>query len=364
LRLLSIILLFLFFYQQANAQRNRFPSRIDTTQKKTEFFWFPLILYAPETRLAGGLGEALTFKTSRKDTLTRPSKISGTQLYTMNKQLLVNLLSDIYTNGNKYHIVSNIGFMRFPNRFYGIGNSTDKTYERYDALFIDFKNTFERRIGKNFFAGITQNYRYFDMLSYLSYGEFAKKNIPGEEGGHVSGFGLNASFDNRDNVFYPSKGNYLKVSWMLYDKAFGSNYSFRNYTVDLRKYINVYKENILALQLYAEHGNGTIPFHMLSLMGGPQLMRGFFQGRFRDKNLLVFQTEARIPVWKFIALTAFGSIGEVSPSINQFALNKLKLTGGAGIRLRLLKTQKVNMRLDAGFGKDSYGIYVDFSEAF
>ncbi len=364
MRKIFVFILFIIFSVQAYAQRNSFSVRKDTTQKKVDLFWFPLILYAPETRLAFGLGETMAFKTSKKDTLTRPSKITGTQLYTLNKQLLLNLLSDIYTNGNKYHIVSYASFMRFPNRFYGVGNNTDKKYERYDALFIDFKNTFERRIGKNFFAGITQNYRYFDMISYLSYGAFADNTIPGEEGGHTSGFGLNASFDNRDNVFYPSKGNYLKLSWMLYDKVFGSNYSFRNYTVDLRKYISVYKENILALQFYAEHGNGIIPFHMMSLMGGPQLMRGYFQGRFRDKNLAAFQAEARIPVWKFIAFTAFAGVGEVSPSINQFALNKLRLSGGAGIRLRLLKTQKLNMRLDAGFNKDSYGIYVDFSEAF
>ncbi len=277
---------------------------------------------------------------------------------------MVNLLSDIYTNENKYHFVSYVGFLRFPNRFYGIGNNTDKIFERYDALFIDFKNTFERRIRKKFYVGIMQNYRYFDMISYLSYGEFAKKNIPGEQGGHISGFGFTLSFDDRDHVFYPSKGSYLKFSSLLYDKALGSNYNFRNYTMDLRKYISVYKQNILALQLYAEHGNGNIPFHMLSLMGGPQLMRGFFQGRFRDKNLVVMQAEARIPIWKIFSLAAFGSIGEVSPTVNQFALNKIKLTGGAGIRMRLLQTQKINMRIDAGFGKDSYGIYVDFSEAF
>ncbi len=364
MRLLSFIFIFIFLSKQASAQRNRFPELRDSAEKKVEFFWFPLILYAPETRLAGGLGEALTFKTSRKDSLNRPSKITGTQLYTMNKQLLANVLSDIYTNSNKYHIVSYISFQRFPNRFYGIGNNTDKTYEKYDAVFIDFKNTFERRIAKKFFAGIIQNYRYCDIISYLSYGEFARKNIPGENGGHISGFGMNASFDNRDNVFYPSKGNYLKLSWMLYDKAFGSNYSFRNYTLDLRKYISVYKQNILALQLYAEHGNGNIPFHMQSMMGGTQLMRGYFQGRYRDNNLLAFQAEARIPIWRKFTFAVFASVGQVSPIINQFALDKTKLTGGAGIKMRLLKTQKINVRLDAGFGKDSYGIYLDFSEAF
>lgn len=361
---LSVFFILLFLCKFSFAQRYRLPAQLDTAEKKVEFFWFPLILYAPETRLAFGLGETLTFKTSRKDSLTRPSKIAGTQLYTLNKQLLANLLTDIYTNGNKYHITSTIGFLRFPNRFYGVGNNTDEKYEKYDALFVDFKNTFERRIRKKFYAGIIQNYRYFDMISNLSYGEFAKDYIPGENGGHSSGFGLNGSFDNRDNIFFPSKGNYFKLSWMLYDKAFGSEYSFRNYTLDLRKYIDVYKGNILALQLYAEHGNGNIPFHMLSLMGGPQLMRGFFQGRFRDKNLAAFQAEARIPVWRKLSFVAFAGVGQVSPTINQFALNKTKLSGGAGIRFRLLKTQKVNMRIDAGFGKDSYGIYVDFSEAF
>lgn len=359
-----IIIVFLALFKPASAEQSPIPERKDSVQKKVTFLWFPLILYAPETRLAFGAGETFIFKTSRKDSLTNPSKISGTELYTLNKQLLLTLTSDLYTSSNKYHIISNIGFLRFPNSFYGIGNNTDKTYERYDALFIDSKNSFERKISKNFYAGIAQNYRYLDMISYLSYGEFAKKNIPGEEGGNVSGFGLNASFDNRNNVFFPSKGNYLKFSWMLYDKAFGSNYNFRNYTIDFRKYINVYKENILALQLYAENGNGYIPFHMLSMMGGPQLMRGFFQGRFRDKKLAAFQAEARIPIWSIFSLTAFGSIGEVSPKINRFTLKGIKLTGGAGIRMRLLEKQKINMRIDAGFGKDSYGIYVDFSEAF
>jgi len=364
LRNFLIVLVLLIHCKQASAQRRLFSERNDSAQKKVEFFWFPLILYSPETSLGFGLGEGITFKTSRKDTLTRPSKISGTQLYTLKKQLLLNVISDIYTNGNKYHFISNIGFLRFPNSFYGIGNNTDKTYERYDALFIDLKNTIERRIGKKFFAGITQNYRYFDMINYLSYGEFAKKNIPGEEGGHVSGLGLNVSYDNRDNIFYPAKGNFLKLSWILYDKTFGSNYSFRNYTVDLRKYISVYKENIIALQLYAEHGNGYIPFHEMSMMGGAQLMRGFFQGRFRDKNLLALQAEARIHIWSVFSVAVFGSAGEVSPVINQYALNKIKLAGGAGIRMRVLEKQKINMRIDAGFGKDSYGIYVDFSEAF
>ena len=93
-------------------------------------------------------------------------------------------------------------------------------------------------------------------------------------------------------------------------------------------------------------------------------MRGYFDGRFRDKNVMFFQAEARIPVWRRFYFDAFAAVGEVSPTINNFALNQTKLTGGAGIRYRLFKTQKINMRLDAGFGEDSYGIYFDFSEAF
>lgn len=364
MRLIFCLFLFLTSAFAVSAQRNRIPELRDTTKKKVDFFLFPLILYSPETNLAFGLGETMAFKTSKKDTLTRPSRISGTQLYTLNKQFLANLNCDIFTNGNKHHFVSYTSFQRFPNRFYGTGSFVDKKYERYDALFVDLKNTFERRIGKYFFAGITQNYRYMKMLSFLSYGKFARLDVPGEEGGHASGLGLNLSFDSRDNIFYPSKGNYFKFSQILFDKNFGSEYNFRTYTLDLRKYINIYKENILALQLYAEHGNGNIPFHFMSLMGGTQLMRGFFQGRFRDKNIIVFQSEVRIPVWSFISLAAFAGVGEVSPTIQEFSLDKLKIAGGIGVRLRLLPVQKINMRIDAGFAKDSYGMYLDFSEAF
>jgi hypothetical protein len=51
---------------------------------------------------------------------------------------------------------------------------------------------------------------------------------------------------------------------------------------------------------------------MLALLGGPETMRGYYMGRYRDKQLLAAQVEWRFSIWwRFIGVGFYG-IGDVT----------------------------------------------------
>jgi len=107
------------------------------------------------------------------------------------------------------------------------------------------------------------------------------------------------------------------------------------------------------------------PFQLLSLFGGRERMRGYYEGRYRDKNMMVFQMEYRVmPVWWRLGLVGFLGFGDVSNTIKNFKLRDFKYSVGGGIRYLFSREEKMNLRLDFGYGKDSSGIYITIGEAF
>jgi outer membrane translocation and assembly module TamA len=93
-------------------------------------------------------------------------------------------------------------------------------------------------------------------------------------------------------------------------------------------------------------------------------MRGYYAGRFRDKNLLVFQAEYRLPlVWR-LGLVGFAGLGNVAGKFSQLNLDSLKPSYGVGLRFLFDKKEKIRIRMDIGFGKGTSGFYFSIFEAF
>jgi hypothetical protein len=102
----------------------------------------------------------------------------------------------------------------------------------------------------------------------------------------------------------------------------------------------------------------------MGMIGGDTLMRGYYYGRYRDKNLAVLQAEYRMPVWKRLGLVGFAGVGDVAPAPGRFRLGSFKAAGGFGFRFLFDPKEKTSIRLDFGFGKDTSGMYITATEAF
>ena len=100
------------------------------------------------------------------------------------------------------------------------------------------------------------------------------------------------------------------------------------------------------------------------MLGGTEMMRGLYKGRYTDQNMFAIQSEMRQYLfWRF-GVTGFVSAGQVSNHVNNFKLSDFHYAYGLGLRLVLQEKEKLNLRLDFGFSKKSSGIYVILKEAF
>ena len=94
-------------------------------------------------------------------------------------------------------------------------------------------------------------------------------------------------------------------------------------------------------------------------------MRGYYDGRYKDKDMLEFQGEYRFPVYKRFSAVAFGGGGTVGNTFSDYSLSDLKFSYGAGLRIALDKREKLNLRLDYGIGQGkNNGFYLQLGEAF
>jgi len=111
--------------------------------------------------------------------------------------------------------------------------------------------------------------------------------------------------------------------------------------------------------------SGDPPFQMLNKLGGSYWMRGYYEGRYRDKNMLTFQAEYRFPVvWRFGG-AAFAGIGDVAEELDAFRFDEFKYSLGFGVRFMFDTQERINARLDIGFNTDGdMGIYALVLEAF
>lgn len=99
-------------------------------------------------------------------------------------------------------------------------------------------------------------------------------------------------------------------------------------------------------------------------MGGSYVMRGYFEGRFRDKSLLVFQAEYRMPLFWRLGAVGFVGVGNVAEKFSQLDLGNLKSAYGIGLRFLFDRKERIQLRMDIGWGKNSSGFYFSIFEAF
>jgi outer membrane protein assembly factor BamA len=120
----------------------------------------------------------------------------------------------------------------------------------------------------------------------------------------------------------------------------------------------------VALRALGIANGGTVPFQLMPQLGGSELLRGYFGGRFRERQLLAAQAEFRSSLWKRIGLVAFADTGQVAHDLDGFGADRFRFSYGAGLRILLIPQEGMNLRADFGFGEDESGFYLAFGEAF
>ena len=327
-------------------------------------FPLPVIGYAPETKIVGGLAVIGLVRRLGGDSADRPSSVSASATYTQLDQATVGAGGEYWSPGNVWRLAGEAYFARFPYRFYGIGGDTPDTLEeRYTPLTYGGAVDVRRLVRANLYVGGTYDVQHTEMRKVERGGLLDRGTIVGSDGGLVSAAGVVTNWDTRDNLFWPSRGSYVQLGASRADGVIGSDFDFTRVTFDARRYLSIGRTRVLAVQGLVTQASGDVPFDRLAQLGG-NVLRGYLQGRYRDNALAAAQVEFRTPVWRRLGAAVFAGIGEVAPHLSDFDGGDVKSAGGFGLRYALSKEDRLNLRFDIGVGQNSSGTYVTLGEAF
>ncbi len=375
------VLLWLVRAVNANAQADSLPAGsyclipdLVRQNDKSVFIPSPSITYSPETSLSLGVYAMYYFKMGLAGSCTHPSNVQFSTAYTLNNQFSAEPIWEVYTKDDNYFTTGRALYQIFPEQFFGIGNNTKLAdAETYSHQLLRLTAKYQKRWYDRFFFGPMYQMQYMFNVKPGESGELVKNNISGAKGYFASGLGVAATWDSRDLILFPQRGLYIDLSNTFFSNIFGSRFNFQQYTLDARKYFSFKKRRVLAFQGYAQHNTGNPPFRMLAMMGNNQLMRGYYQGRFRERDYIAGQAEYRFPVYKRFGLAAFAGLGQVAHNFSEMRLQGLQeSTGkgfhpnyGLGLRYLYNKNENINIRVDFGFGPNGMnGQYVTVGEAF
>lgn len=252
--------------------------------------------------------------------------------------------------------------------YFGIGNDTPASaFERYEVLRVDGRIEAIRRFEGGFAVGLLHVLRVEEVREVEPDGELATGDVTGADGARLSGFGLVAQLDTRDNQFAPRSGVMVYLSPRFFHRAFGSELDFLRVVLDARAFVNPWRDHVIALDARMDLRAGDTPFDELAMAGGSRYLRGLLEGRFRDRHFLTAQAEYRLPIYWRIGGVAFAGLGRLAPRLGELAdlrPRHLKYSIGGGLRYTVDRAERITVRADLARASGDTGVYVTLLEAF
>ena len=325
-----------------------------TAEKVVRLLPVPAIGYEPETTTY--LGGVILFTIDPyQDGATRTSNAKLEFNYTFRNQSILDADWNYFFREERWFTRGYVEASYYPDFYYGIGPATEQEAELlYESRrWIADLNLFRQLLPKTFIGlgGYYANYGRIDQTHQQRFSELRDQSILR---GVVTVFR-----DDRDNLLNPRSGGY--AAWSM-----GYTWAERNYAyaqVDARAYVP-WQEGVFAMRLLSRHvGEGTVFFDQ-SIMGGDEAVRGYFYGRFRDRNMTTAQYELRSSTWRRFGLACFGGLSYLYEDVDGGAA-RLFYNYGAGLRFLIDRKEQVNLRFDYAVGADGQnGFYIGFGESF
>lgn len=376
-------------------------------EKKVDMNILPVIAANPTVGVLFGVLPGFNWNMGNEVDTRNSTALAGFYYTTLN-QLFTSVRANAFTSEDKFNLLTDIRFNLNAQPTYGLGSVLDRStlvgddekpsdnpyppfQEQEMMAFNNFRfyQTIQKRHKKtNLFYGvgyhldifwnindkmldlttnpqrITHHYRYQDL-----------KDLSAEKYSQ-SGLSANATYDSRDNVVNPFKGQLAAISFRAFPKFLGSTTSASQLWAEYRTYVNLKKSrprNVLAFWTYGWFvTSGTSPYLALPAIGWDMFARSgrpYTQGRIRGEDLVYGETEWRFPLqrtknkWGGVLFINASTASSRTENINLF--QNMVLGYGGGLRFMINEKKRVNLGLDYGFGANgAQGLFVNLNEYF
>jgi hypothetical protein len=356
-------------YAQHGLGRYIYQTLNDTSSaESSRILAFPTLGYAPETSVELGVRVFSLYYAKDDTTVNRLSEVVLYGFVTLRGQFGAQLENAVYSDKNIYYLLGRARYQQFPLLYYGIGpDARPENPALVNSSYTQVRQRVMRRLIENWYAGLEVDFQTLQRVAFEQVDAQTFGYPLGADGSTTLELGPTAVFDNRRNVLNVRQGMFFEAAY-LRNVPLNNAFRFDRLLFDARLYRRLGTSNrVLAVQATGTFMNGDVPFNNLALLGGEGIMRGYYLGRYRDKNLLATQAELRWLPFGFSRRwggTLFGGLGTVAPTPGALRLNQFRWAVGGGLRFLFFQKKDVFLRGDIGFTREGPGFYVGLGEAF
>jgi len=312
-----------------------------------------------------------TFRPFRRDDASPPTTVGIGGLYTDNDSWAAGIGAKTYLHEDRWRISAGVGTFDVNYPFYGTGNDAG---DRGRSIRLDqdgdaVTSQVLRKIAGRWYGGLGYTRLVTTLAIDLSGLLPPDLELPPELADAlrlrttVASLGVRVQYDSRDDVFAPRSGIFFDVLGRIARESVGSDWDYEHHVVAWNAYRNVRERDVVAVRVAACSAIDA-PFFDLCLFGSGADLRGYTGGRYRDEAMVATQAEYRWWFHRRWGATAFVGVGEVAPSFGDLDTDRLLPAGGIGLRWQVSKRERLGLRVDYAWGKDSSAFYVSVGEAF
>jgi hypothetical protein len=335
----------------------------------------PILISNAETGVQAG---ALVIRfLNPGDTLNKSSTFGASARVSQMGQVEVDLFPEWYLRRNLYHVTADLDYVRWPADYYGEGNGSDipkDSADKYLAQGVNGDVTVERGWFRHFSAGPQALFKYEAIDPKGSHG-LLTDTVPGETGGFTSGLGAVMTYDARDAIYWTRSGCFLRAKAAWYRPAWGSEFDYDNYSIEARQFFPLFATAALGFSASLQAQDGDVPFRDLATADGDHSLRGLVRGKYRDRDLLLLQSEFKsyLPDWSWLSnpwirnrlgYAFFAEAGQVAHRPGDIDVGEFRPDFGAGLRYAMNPDAKMNIRVDIGYVDGTVAPAINIKEAF
>lgn len=332
--------------------------------KKIDFGFIPGPNYSATTGLGLGLLGTATYSADHTDPTLPRSNASVYSNMTTAGFFMVGLRGNHIFPHESFQLDYKVNLSTFSTSYWGMGyanadnddNETDYRRNRINAM-----ARFMVKLAPNTYIGPFVNYRVTQAsdvnedFSYLWQGQ--DKTI------HTYTAGLSFTYDSRDFMLNASEGVFVQIDQTFTPRCFGNGkYNFSTTEATFATYGKLWKGAILAGELHGQFNYGHIPWSQLATVGSNDRMRGYYEGRYNDKNVIEGQVELRQHIKGRNGVVAWVALANAFPDFKNIAWRYTLPNAGVGYRWEFKK--RINIRVDYGFTRNGGGFIFNINEAF
>lgn len=321
--------------------------------------------YSSDTGFGIGLVAAGLYSTQPEDTTLLPSNVSLFADLTTGGYFKIGVEGlHLYHRGDR-RVDYELSFNSYTTYFWGVGYDAariESNKTRYLLLDIMLSGDHLWRLGSTpMYAGPLMRFNYIaarhiDDDRDALWGDMPRAFV-------ALGTGVKLQFDTRDNYTAPRTGWMGELIQRVYPRFLGnSSHSFASTEFSLNKYTPLWRGSVLAARIHGMFTYGRTPWGMMPTVGGNSMLRGYYEGQYRDKCESDVTLELRQHVWGRSGVAVWGGLGAVYPNFSKFHKRDLLPNFGVGYRWEFKKL--TNVRVDVGFGKGCWGVVLNINEAF